>query len=132
MGFIVQPHEAMEACLQKLGSDVMAEPFANDEIQRALLTSELPISEAILDQGVISGIGNVAKSEALYLAGIDPETPGRLLLQHQAAALCESMKRVMWNSYREGGRWAHRVYRRRPWPGACAIRKHPVVNSLMT
>ena len=34
-----------------------------------------PIGEVLLNQRVLAGIGNVFKSEILFLAGLDPFTP---------------------------------------------------------
>ena len=35
----------------------------------------MPIAQALLDQRLVAGIGNIYKSEVLFLAGIHPDTP---------------------------------------------------------
>jgi endonuclease-8 len=65
--------EAGDRALGALGPDVLAEGFdaalARGRI-RAL--GDVAIGDALLDQRALAGIGNVYKSEALFLARIDP------------------------------------------------------------
>jgi endonuclease-8 len=66
--------------LQALGPDLLAEPFDRDEaVRRMRARTGDPIAEVLLNQRVIAGIGNVFKSEILFLAGIHPFTPASLL-----------------------------------------------------
>ncbi|HJM28376.1 MAG TPA: hypothetical protein QF431_04615 [Acidimicrobiales bacterium] len=46
---------------------------------KGLASSKKPIGAALLDQSLLAGIGNVYRSELLYLCGIHPETPSNLL-----------------------------------------------------
>ena len=110
--------------LAALGPDVMSTPYPRDEIRTALRTSALPITEALLRQGTVSGIGNVARSEALFLAGIDPRLPASDLTPAQSSALLDALHQVMWDSYHTGGRWRHRVYHRTSLP--CLRCGHPI------
>lgn len=50
--------------------------FDRDEaIRRLYSCGAMPIARALLDQRAIAGIGNIFKSEVLFLAGVHPETP---------------------------------------------------------
>jgi endonuclease VIII len=62
---------------QALGPDILAEDLDRAEVLRRLreAPSEREIGDAILDQRIIAGIGNIYKSEGLFLAGIDPRRP---------------------------------------------------------
>ncbi len=104
--------EGVAKLLNDLGPDLMAEPFPEAEVMTALRESRLPLAEALLDQSVVCGIGNVAKSEALHHAGIAPDVPAAALSDAQLARLCKGIQSVLWESYRNGGRWTHRIYRR--------------------
>ena len=66
--------------LRALGPDLLAEPFDRDEaVRRMRARAADPIADVLLNQRAIAGIGNVFKSEILFLAGIHPFTPaGRL------------------------------------------------------
>ena len=57
--------------LASLGPDAMTQPYPADEIRTALAASTVPISEALLDQSVLAGVGNIAKSEILFQTGLD-------------------------------------------------------------
>jgi formamidopyrimidine-DNA glycosylase len=115
--------DQVEQQLATLGPDVMSDDCTAADIIAVLSGSELPIGEALLDQSVLSGIGNVAKSEALFLAGVHPEIVSRNLPESRLARLAETIDKVMWGSYRAGGRWTHRVYRRNGWKcPACGTR----------
>jgi len=65
-----------DAQLGGLGPDILADPFeAETAIEALALRGEVPIGVALLDQTVICGIGNVYKSETLFLCGADPFLP---------------------------------------------------------
>jgi endonuclease-8 len=66
---------ARHRVLAALGPDLLDPSFDRDEARRRLL--EHPrgaIAEVLLDQRVLSGIGNVLKSEILFVSGVDPFT----------------------------------------------------------
>lgn len=61
-----------------LGPDPLGDDWDRDAVARSI--SQYPdseIGEVLLDQRVMAGPGNVYKSEACFLAGIDPRTPVR-------------------------------------------------------
>jgi endonuclease-8 len=61
--------------LQSLGPDLLGEPFDRSEALRRIRGHGLdPIADVLLNQRVVAGIGNVFKSEILFLAGIHPST----------------------------------------------------------
>ena len=63
------------APVANLGPDVLNDPFDVDEvIRRARLQPDLAISEILLDQTVLAGVGNVFKSEVMFAARISPHT----------------------------------------------------------
>lgn len=56
-----------------LGPDLLADSFDADAAVRALRAGEdLPIGDAVMVQGRVAGIGNVYKSEVLFLESVDP------------------------------------------------------------
>jgi endonuclease VIII len=46
-----------------------------------------PIALLLMDQSVVSGIGNVFRAELLFRNRIEPHTPGKRLTEEQAVAL---------------------------------------------
>jgi endonuclease-8 len=72
---------ARHAQLRALGPDLLADAFDRDEVIRRIRgRAGDPIADVLLNQRVLAGIGNVFKSEILFLAGLDPFTPVSALL----------------------------------------------------
>jgi endonuclease-8 len=81
---------ARHAGLERLGPDLLDEEFDEAEAFRRLLAAgDGQIADALLDQSIVAGIGNVYKSEMLFLervspfdavTGLDDDTLRRLLL----------------------------------------------------
>ncbi len=68
-------HRALEAAL---GPDLLTGPVDDAQVlirARELSTADTPVLDVLLDQRVASGIGNVYKSEVLFLEHTDPVTP---------------------------------------------------------
>ncbi len=69
-----------DAYLQKLGPDILGPPIGDDVYLNRMRTQKSSaIGEAVMNQTVVCGIGNVYKSEILFLSGINPVTPVRSL-----------------------------------------------------
>jgi endonuclease-8 len=59
-----------------LGPDVLGPDWDPDEAARRLREDpDRPIGDALLDQRVLAGVGNLYKNETLFLTGLDPWTP---------------------------------------------------------
>ena len=62
--------------LQALGPDLLDAAFDRSEaLTRMRARATDSIADVLLNQRVVAGIGNVFKSEILFLAGLDPFTP---------------------------------------------------------
>ncbi len=80
--------------LDHLGPDVLGPDWDPDEALRRLTADpSRPVGEAVLDQRVMAGPGNVYRSEACFLRGLDPRTPVGTV--RDPAALVALMKRLM-------------------------------------
>jgi endonuclease-8 len=83
VGFNIQIAEFLSARdlerhpqLGSLGPDLLGEPFDRAEaIRRIRERRRDPIAEVLLDQRVVAGIGNVFKSEILFLSALSPFAP---------------------------------------------------------
>ena len=63
-----------------LGPD-LADPAYDraDAVARIGASGRRAVGEVLLDQRIVAGIGNVLRSETLFIAGVHPETPAALL-----------------------------------------------------
>lgn len=105
--------------LSELGPDLLDADRALDEAVRRLLASRLTIAEALLDQRIVAGIGNVYRNEILALARVHPHLLASELSEGQARrilAVAASMLRSNTDggvratvpNARRGERWVYR------------------------
>lgn len=82
--------------LRRLGPDLMR-PESDLRIALARLRSHplAPIGEAVMNQTLIAGVGNVYKSETLFIARINPWTPIGELSDERLLAYLEETSRLM-------------------------------------
>jgi endonuclease-8 len=89
--------------LRKLGPDLLADTFDAAEAMRRLRErGESAIADALLNQRVMAGIGNVYKSEVLFLCRVNPTTPVRDLDDAQLASIVETAARLLRLNVSEG------------------------------
>lgn len=86
---------AIDSRLSRLGPDVLGVFDGEEFVRRARSAADASMSELLLDQRVIAGVGNVYKSELLFLAGIDPHTPVREVSDGQLRGLAAEAVRLM-------------------------------------
>ncbi|UCF19879.1 MAG: hypothetical protein JSU87_00230 [Gemmatimonadota bacterium] len=96
----LESHEKLRA----LGPDLLHVSFDREETWRRLQEHlERPIGDAILDQQIVAGIGNIFKSEGLFLAAIDPRTPTRLVPPSKVGRLWDILIPLMLQNARRAG-----------------------------
>lgn len=66
---------AIDKTLAGLGPDLLGDFEFHEFLRRARAVGVMPVGRLLLDQRVVAGIGNVYKSELLFLVGINPWTP---------------------------------------------------------
>ncbi|HEY1687487.1 MAG TPA: DNA-formamidopyrimidine glycosylase family protein [Solirubrobacteraceae bacterium] len=105
--------------IANLGQDLLAEDFDESRfLQRLQMGSgSRTLGEALLDQRVVAGIGNVWKSEACFAAGIDPSRPIGEVEPQEALAIVAFARSQMAHSAIAGvGARPQAVYGRRGLP----------------
>jgi endonuclease VIII len=65
--------------LDRLGPDVLASDPDPERAWERLSRRAIPIGAALLDQHILSGVGNVYRAEALFVTGIHPARPAHSL-----------------------------------------------------
>jgi endonuclease-8 len=75
----LQNPDEVTATIAKLGPDPLVDDVAEGEERfvTAVRKKATPIGLLLMDQAVVSGIGNVYRAEMLFRARLDPHTPGR-------------------------------------------------------
>lgn len=73
--------------LARLGPDPLRDDASPEIFYAHLARSKTPIGAALLDQSVVSGVGNVYRAEVLHLLKIHPATPARALAREEVTAM---------------------------------------------
>ena len=73
--------------LARLGPDPLRDDASPERFYETIARSKAPIGAALMDQSVISGVGNVYRAEALHLMKIHPSTASRALSRSEAEAM---------------------------------------------
>lgn len=110
--------------LARLGPDILAEEFDTDAVVAAMRADPARgLGDALLDQHLVAGIGNIFKSEACFAARVDPWRAIGDLTDEELRAVLAAARELMLEAV-ESGRHPHRVYRRRQ--GACPSCRGPI------
>ena len=85
---VLQPEE-VQAVIAKLGPDPLVDGHdeGRDRFVDRAIKKATPIGLILMDQNVVSGIGNVYRAELLFRARLDPHKPGRLVPRETLVAL---------------------------------------------
>lgn len=81
--------------LQKLGPEPLEDGFTTELFQAGLKRSSQAIKVKLLDQALVTGIGNIYASEALFRAGISPRRMCRRLRLAVIEALHRTIREVL-------------------------------------
>ena len=124
------------------GDELGPEPLTltTTRLATRLANSKRPVKNALMDQSLIAGLGNIYVDESLFGAGLHPLTPANTLTRTQTALLNRSIKRILRNAIRRRGssisdyidvngesggfQHLHRVYARTGQP--CRTCKTPI------
>ena len=91
-----------EAPLSEVGPD----PFMMKDSKRlveAFKNKRIPIKQALLDQSIMSGLGNIYVDEVLFLSKIHPETPANLISKKQLDLVLKNSQIVLAAAIKAGG-----------------------------
>ncbi|WP_104128942.1 Fpg/Nei family DNA glycosylase [Cryobacterium sp. Y57] len=88
----------VDAVIARLGPDPELDntPAAEERFVSVVRKKPTPIGRLLMDQSVVSGIGNVYRAEILFRAGLNPHTPAR--------SLSDKTVRALWQD------WAHLLH----------------------
>lgn len=92
---VLQTSDQVAAQLAKLGPDPLR-PDSDPELGwRRISRSDRSIAALLMDQSVLSGVGNVYRAEVLFRQRINPHTPGRQLKKRSWLAIWADLVALM-------------------------------------
>lgn len=98
---LVDEHEARQVA-GTLGPDPLQAGTRKTGFVASLESDHRPIGAVLLDQSVIAGIGNVYRSEVLFLTGIRPDRRADRLTSEEASAIWTTARGQLRNGLEDG------------------------------
>ncbi|WP_293572955.1 bifunctional DNA-formamidopyrimidine glycosylase/DNA-(apurinic or apyrimidinic site) lyase [Phaeobacter sp.] len=89
--------------LSVLGPEPLGNGFHEAHLIEAFQGKNTPVKSALLDQGIIAGLGNIYVCEALFRAGISPKRKAGQIAAHRVASLVPIVKDVLSDAIAAGG-----------------------------
>ena len=101
--FLVAEHFLVPQAVKHIARDPLDEFFDPAAVRRKFLRTSSGIKKVLLDQSVISGVGNIYADEALWRARLHYAKPARTLSAAQTRNLLEAVTQVLRESLAAGG-----------------------------
>ena len=101
--FLVAEHFLVPQAVKHIARDPLDEFFDPAAVRRKFLRTSSGIKKVLLDQSVISGVGNIYADEALWRARLHYAKPARTLSAAQTRDLLEAVTQVLRESLAAGG-----------------------------
>lgn len=89
--------------LSVLGPEPLGNQFSEQHLINAFQNKKSPVKTALLDQGIIAGLGNIYVCETLYRAGISPKRKAGAIAQQKVAGLVPIIREVLQDAIEAGG-----------------------------
>lgn len=99
---LMSPQELKDS-QSNLGLDIFNPKFTSQYLFSQLQKTSRPIKTALLDQHLFAGIGNIYANDALFLAGIHPQSKSNNIKLSQAKLLHHYLLNIMQQSILAGG-----------------------------
>jgi formamidopyrimidine-DNA glycosylase len=92
---VARYHAAGTPILSGLGPEPLSAEFSAASLGDSLRRRKGPIKVALLDQGVVAGLGNIYAAEALWLAKISPRARAASIGPARRARLVQAIRHVL-------------------------------------
>lgn len=99
----VQTDQEVQESFAVLAPDITDESVTDNYFQSKIKNRAQAIKQVIMDNAVVAGVGNIYACDALNLAQIHPQRPGKSLSEAEAKRLLAAMKEVITRGVELGG-----------------------------
>ena len=89
--------------LNKLGLEPLDNNLNSNYLLDKLKLKKLPIKTVLLDQSIISGLGNIYADEVLFESNINPLRSANTISMDEAKKICLSSKEIISEAIKHGG-----------------------------
>lgn len=110
-GMWVEPLvDGLPLSLRHIAPDPFSAQYDRARVVRTIRRRRAPIKALLLDQAIVSGIGNIYADEALWAARVHWRTPGDALSARRVGMLLDAAAAVMQQAMDAGGTSFDRLY----------------------
>ncbi|EYD73881.1 Formamidopyrimidine-DNA glycosylase [Rubellimicrobium mesophilum DSM 19309] len=89
--------------LRSIGPEPLGNGFSAETLAQAFKDKAAPVKTALLDQGIVAGLGNIYVSEALARAGIHPTRAAGRIGRERLERLVPAIRQVLEEAIEAGG-----------------------------
>lgn len=89
--------------LSGLGAEPLSDDFTGEAFFAAVSGRNAPVKNLLMDNAIVTGIGNIYAAETLFAAGVDPRKSGRKLSREECSRIVENARRILTESIECGG-----------------------------
>ncbi|WP_170770916.1 bifunctional DNA-formamidopyrimidine glycosylase/DNA-(apurinic or apyrimidinic site) lyase [Ruegeria lacuscaerulensis] len=89
--------------LSVLGPEPLGNDFHEQHLIDAFMGKNTPVKSALLDQGIVAGLGNIYVCEALYRGRVSPRRKAGKISTPRVAALVPIIRKVLQDAIQAGG-----------------------------
>ena len=76
-------------------------------LEKAYKNKSIAIKTALLDQSIMSGLGNIYTDEVLFITKVHPETPAKMVSRSKLEEILKASKQVLEGAMKAGGSTIH-------------------------
>ena len=87
----------------KLGPEPLSEQFNSEYLKNRLRYRKKPIKNALLDQNIVAGLGNIYVCEILYQSGINPTKASNELNENEYQSITKNTKKILAEAISKNG-----------------------------
>ncbi len=91
-------------------NNVGPDPFQMKDasiLEKAYKNKTIPIKTALLDQSIMSGLGNIYTDEVLFITKVHPETPAKMVSRQKLEEILKASQKVLKKAMLAGGSTIH-------------------------
>lgn len=89
--------------LADLGPEPLSEDFHGDYLFQQCQRRRGPVKVVVMDNAVVTGIGNIYATEALFAVGVRPNRPANEMTRRECVAFVKAVKQILAAAIEAGG-----------------------------
>ena len=101
--FFSRPEQESHKLLHRMGPEPLGNAFSAEYLQQVFKGRQMPVKNALLNQHLIAGIGNIYASEILFYARISPRRKASTINGNRATRLAVAIVKTLRAAIEDGG-----------------------------